>query len=119
MSENKKDNLKYAMCYIPFLAIVMYFIEDKKTKELKKHINYWIILFVGLIIANIVLKALFLGFFTVFTTLVYVIISAILAYKAFSWEEISIEVLDSIEKKVDTQLNPKDDKDVLNNKDLF
>ncbi len=118
-TQNKKDNLKFAMCYVPFVAIFLYFVEENKTKELKKHINYWIILFVGLIIINVVLKALFLTFFAWLATLAYIIISAILWYKAFVWENVDIEILENIEKKVDSKLNPKDDRDVLNDKDLF
>jgi hypothetical protein len=42
--ENKQssnnEKTKNAICYIPFAAIVMFFTEQKKSKELMKHIKY-------------------------------------------------------------------------------
>jgi hypothetical protein len=35
-----KDNFKNAICYIPLLAIVLYFIEDIKTDIYMKNIRY-------------------------------------------------------------------------------
>lgn len=43
MDELKKsdsDNLKNALCYIPFVALVLMFVETNKTDELQKHIKY-------------------------------------------------------------------------------
>jgi len=41
MSEStKKENVKNAICYIPFIAIVLYFVEENKTQDFVKHMNY-------------------------------------------------------------------------------
>lgn len=40
MPENNKDNFKYAICYIPLIAIFLYFTEKNTSEEYKKHIKY-------------------------------------------------------------------------------
>jgi len=40
MSTTQNENIKHALCYIPIVAIVILFIEDKKDEKLKKHIRY-------------------------------------------------------------------------------
>jgi hypothetical protein len=40
MSTNQNENIKYALCYIPLVAIVILFIEENKDEKLKKHIRY-------------------------------------------------------------------------------
>lgn len=50
MSESKKDNLKNALCYIPLFSIVIFFAEDKKTDELKKHIKYAVFLLIAYVL---------------------------------------------------------------------
>lgn len=42
MEQNKSnsDNLKNALCYVPFIAIILFFTEEKKSESLKKHIKY-------------------------------------------------------------------------------
>ena len=115
MSENKKDNFKYAMCYIPFVAIVIYFIEENKSKELQKHINYWLILLGSITIINMVFNSLYLGFLAAIATLLYLIASGYLWFKIYSWEEVEVEILNKIEKKVKTF----SDKDEEKEKDVF
>jgi DNA polymerase III delta subunit len=39
-NNSKNENFKNAICYIPFVAIVLFFTENNKTTELKKHIKY-------------------------------------------------------------------------------
>jgi len=59
MDELKKsdsDNLKNALCYIPFVAFVLMFVETNKTEILKKHIKYGAFLFGGYIIGQIILS---------------------------------------------------------------
>ncbi|MDD3646251.1 MAG: hypothetical protein PHH06_02465 [Candidatus Gracilibacteria bacterium] len=96
MSENKKDNLKYALCYIPFFSIVIFFIEDKKTDELRKHIKYAIFLLLAYI-----LLYMFLGWMMgAILSLLYIIISVFLGYKAYNGENVDLEIIDDIEKKI-------------------
>jgi hypothetical protein len=45
MSENKKDNFKYALTYIPLVAFFFYFAEKNKTEEFNKHLKYAMVLF--------------------------------------------------------------------------
>lgn len=116
MRDVKKDNLKSTLCYIPLVAIGMYFLEEDKSERLKKHINYWIILFVWLVIINIVLNAIFLGFFTLFTTLWYIWISVFLWFKVYNWEAIDVEILDNIEKKVKNKIDKNEEQIVKKNK---
>lgn len=42
MEQNKSnsDNLKNALCYVPIVAIILFFTEEKKSDSLKKHIKY-------------------------------------------------------------------------------
>ena len=122
MSETKKDNFKYAMCYIPFVAIVIYFIEDNKSKELQKHINYGIILLALLVVINMVFNSLYLGFLAAIATLLYIIASGYLWYKIYSWEEVEVDILNKIEKKVKnfSDKNEEKGKDVFKDeKDVF
>jgi hypothetical protein len=45
-NKSSSDSLKHALCYIPLVAIVLFFVEEKKTDELRKHIKYGVILLV-------------------------------------------------------------------------
>ena len=35
-----KSNLQNALCYAPFVAIILFFSVEKKSETLKKHIKY-------------------------------------------------------------------------------
>ena len=99
MEEFKKsgsDNLKNAFCYIPLAALVLFFIEENKTDELRKHIKYWAILLAWYVILQAVLGWLLSGilFF------VYMTISGFLFYKTYQWEDVNLEHIDNLEKKV-------------------
>ena len=100
--ENKKDNLKNALCYIPLVNIVLFFVEENKTEEFKKHLNKGLLLF----FIYLFIKAILWMFFWYWwwywwvITLIYFIISGVLFYKAYNWENIQIEVLDNVEEKI-------------------
>jgi len=58
MSEKSNNaNLKNALCYVPFVAFVLFFVEENKTIDLLKNIKYGAGLFVLYILLNT-----FLGF---------------------------------------------------------
>lgn len=38
--QTSNQNTKNALCYIPLVAFILYFIEDKKTEEFSKHLRY-------------------------------------------------------------------------------
>jgi len=107
MSEIKKDNLKNSLCYIPFAAIVLSFTEEEKSEELKKHIKHWITLLVIYILVSMLFRWLFWWMFHLYfffwigniVTLIYFIVSGILWYKAYMWEDVKVDILDDMEEK--------------------
>lgn len=100
MSENNKDNFKYSLSYVPLVAFVLLFIEKDITKEFRKHINYWMILFWVYFVVTFIFKALFLYILLPIVFLAYIVVSVILWYKVYSWEETQVDALDNIEDKL-------------------
>jgi fatty acid desaturase len=116
MSDNKETaniRMKNALCYIPLASFFIHFTETKKTKELKKHIKYWIVLFIAYAILNVLLWI----FFGWLVLVIYLGISWFLWYKAYNWDEINIEIIDNLGSNKSDK-NKKDssdkDEDVLN-----
>ena len=103
MSHIDNNNLKNALCYIPLVAIILAFTEENKTEEFKKHMNHWIFLFIIYLVVKLILGMFFFywsfGIFGILTFL-YFVISIILWYKAYVWEDIQVDILDNIEDKV-------------------
>lgn len=115
MSEDNKSvnaKNKNALCYIPLAAFFIHFTETKKTPELKKHIKYWIILFIGYSLLSFLLWWLIWWFLFI----IYLWISWVLWYKAYNWEEINISFIDDFDnKKTDKNKDSSDkDEDILN-----
>lgn len=96
-----KDNFKNAICYIPLLAIFLYFIEEGKTEKYFKNIKYWIYLFLLYVLSTIIIY-FFLYYWAILFILflIYIIISAYFWFKAYKWNEINIFVIDELDKKV-------------------
>jgi uncharacterized membrane protein len=91
------------LCYIPLVAIVILFIEENKDEKLKKHIRYWIIMFLIYLILTTFITIIFSSLAFIINGLVvltYFIISWVLWYKAYSWEDGQVELLDNIENKI-------------------
>lgn len=104
MENTNWDQIKNALCYIPIVAIVLYFIEQNKTKTLEKHIRYWIVLFVWYSILTILVS----WFFMWFIVLAYMWASVFLWYKAYLWEDVQISFIDNFfEKKTNNNSNTK------------
>jgi len=104
---NKKSNLKNALCYIPLVVIVLAFTETEKTEEFKRHLHRGIFLFVLYLFVRVVLWIFFFYYSFVFwwlVTLIYFIISWVLFYKAYMGENIKIDPLDDFEEKVKDSL---------------
>ena len=40
MSESNNANLKNALCYVPFVAFILFFLETNKSADLLKNIKY-------------------------------------------------------------------------------
>ena len=103
MSTNQNENIKYALCYIPLVAIVILFIEDNKSEDLKKHIRYWIILFSIYLLITIFVSLFFFKLSFIVNWLVvltYFILSWILGYKVYEWNDTKVDILDDITDKV-------------------
>jgi uncharacterized membrane protein len=100
---SKKDNLKNAMCYIPVVSVIFFFIESNRSDEFNKHIKYGIFL----LIAYIILMFFLWWAFWWLLALVYLWISWFLWYKAYNWENIELEVFDTLEKTVKEKMNEK------------
>lgn len=115
MSDNKTANerTKNALCYIPLAAFFIHYTETKKSNELKKHIKYWIVLFIGYAILSFILWI----FLWPLIFIIYLWASWVLWYKVYNWEDVNIGFIDNFdknkseEKKKDS--SDKDD-DVLN-----
>lgn len=103
-TENKEfsqsENFKNALCYIPLVAFVLFFTEKTKTVAMKKHIKYGAILSLTYIVLYFIMGLVFLGGFRGIVFLVYIALSGFLIYKAYKGQEIKIEYIDTLEKKV-------------------
>lgn len=89
--KRKSDRVKNAMCFVPFFAIVIHFVEKDKTERIKKNIVYAIVLLVFFTILPILPL---LSFW--FTWLMYLFTSGFLVYKSYIWEDVDFEFLDNI-----------------------
>lgn len=105
MDENKQtnENVKYTLCYVPVVAIILYFIEKNKTPILEKHIRYGMVLFITYVILTILISWLFtwLLFFA------YIWLSIFLGYKTYSGEDVQIKIIDDIFDKNKTNKSEK------------
>ncbi|NDK07815.1 hypothetical protein EOM39_01050 [Candidatus Gracilibacteria bacterium] len=96
-----KDYFKNAICYIPFLAIVLYFIDDIKSEEYKKNIKYGVYLFVLYVFITVLIYFfLYYGAVLFILFLVYLIFSFYYGIKAYRGEDVNIFVIDELDKKV-------------------
>lgn len=98
-----KDNFKNTVCYIPLIAIGLYFIEEPKTEDYKKNIRYWIYFF-GLYVLSSIIIYFFLLYWAILFILffVYIIMSVFYWFKAYRWDDINIFVIDELDKKVNS-----------------
>jgi len=103
MPKNNKNNFKYAICYIPLIAIFLFFIEKNANDEYKKHIKYWVMLFVLYVVTTTILNVLWLWWLNWFVVLAYIIISLYLWYKTYNWEKVDVEILNDISEKIENK----------------
>ena len=50
--------LKHALCYIPLVGAVLFFVENNKSTELMKHIKYGTFLFLAYILLNFIFNVI-------------------------------------------------------------
>lgn len=94
------DKFKNAICYIPFVSIILFFIEEKKSKELLKNIKYGAFLLLGYIIIRFLITGVLLLPIWGLLFLIYAGVSIFFWYKAYSGEDVTIEYIDKFEEKV-------------------
>jgi len=97
MSESNNANLKNALCYVPFVAFILFFLETNKSADLLKNIKYGAWLFIAYFVVQFI-AGLFHLSSLIFV--VYLIASIYLGYKAYIGEAIEIEWMDVIEDKI-------------------
>jgi len=115
MTNNSTANerTKNALCYIPLAAFFIHFTETKKSTELKKHIKYWIIIFIAYSLLSFVISWLFWGLLFV----IYIWFSWYLWFNAYNWNDINLSFIDSFlddKSKKDKKDSSDKDDDVLN-----
>jgi len=103
MSENNKENFKYAICYIPLVAIFLFFTEKNTNEQYKKHIKYWMILFWIYAATTTLLNILWMSWFNWLVFIAYMSISIFLGYKAYNWEKVDVDVLNDISDKFENK----------------
>jgi len=88
MPQSNNANLKNALCYVPFVAFILFFLEANKTPDLLKNIKYGAGLFITYFVLNFIA-----GLFGLSTLMfvVYMIASIYLGYKAYIGETIELE----------------------------
>lgn len=102
-NEERRDNFKDAICYIPLVAIFLYFTEKNPDEEYKKHIKYWMLLFWLYIVITTILRWMLLWGLTFFVFLAYIILSLFLWFKAYNWDKVEVEILDNISDKLENK----------------
>lgn len=105
-SENHNERVKNALCYIPIVAFVLFFIEENKTPDLDRNIKYGMIFFWVYFILTLIISWLFTGLLF----LVYIWISIYFGYKAYNGEDIKVEFIDNLLEK-NTNKSNKEKKD--------
>jgi uncharacterized membrane protein len=105
--EPKKDILlreefTHSFSYFPYFIgpLVMFFLADSDRKKLMVHIKYSSVIAFIAILCIIAMNS----FFTWLVSLLYLGLSIFLALKAYSWEKIQIDFIDSLEDSVQEKL---------------
>lgn len=94
----ENENIVHALSYVPYFigAVAMYFLGGSDKKAAMHHIKYSALIAAAVIILTFVLN----GFFIQILALGYLIGSAYLAWKAYNGEDVTIEILDTVEDKI-------------------
>ena len=100
INNTNRNNFKNAICYIPWVAIWLFFTESNRSDELNKNIKYWISLFVAFIFVRFLIEWILMIPIWGILFIIYIWISWVLLYKAHKWEKIDIEYINKIEEKV-------------------
>lgn len=90
-------NTVHALSYFPFFIgpVAMYFLWKTDKKKALRHIKYSLIMAGAVVVLFMILN----DFMSRLVTLAYVWASAYFAYKAYMWEEVKIDILDTVEEE--------------------
>lgn len=108
MEENEvsnSDKFKHWLCYIPFVSIVLFFTENDKSEELMKHIKYSTFLLIVYLFLNFILLWIFFLKAWWILFIIYAWITGFLWWKAYNWEDVQLDYIDDLEKKVKENMN--------------
>jgi uncharacterized membrane protein len=91
-------NIVHALAYVPYLigAVAMYFLGKSDKKSAMHHITYSALIAAAVMLLTFVLN----GFFIQILALVYLVSSAYFGWKAYNGEDVTIEILDTVEDKI-------------------
>lgn len=94
----EQENTVHALSYFPYGigALAMFLLGKSDKKKLMHHVKYSALIAIAVFILLFVLN----GFFARLISLVYLAGSAYLAWKAYNGEEVTIEILDTVEDKI-------------------
>lgn len=97
-----KERFKNSIAYIPWVALILFFVKQWKTPELEKNIRYWIY-FMILYILSIMIISIFMFSAPIILIIlfIYLVLSAVYAYLAYKWNDINISFIDKIHKFVE------------------
>ncbi len=102
----EQANMVHALAYIPYgvWAIAMFFLALSDKNKAMHHIKYSGIIAVAAILGHVLLNGSFIGWL-IFPA--YIAGSAYLGWKAYNGEEVTIELLDSVEEKIEGAVKKK------------
>ncbi len=92
----KSQRFKNMLCYVPFGSVFLFFIEKNKTPEFMKHIKYGAVLLILYVVLNAFLGWMWLAWLIF---LAYIGVSGFLWWKAYEWKDVTLTIIDDLEKK--------------------
>jgi uncharacterized membrane protein len=110
-NKSNSDNFKNALCYIPFVSIVLFFTEQKKSKDLMKHIKYWSYLLFAFVLIRFIVVWILMIPISWLLFLVYIWITGFFWYKVYSWEDVDIEYIDEFDEKLKENMGNSNNKE--------
>lgn len=96
------ENMVHALSYFPFFIgpIAMYFLGNTNNVLKMHHIKYATIMAIAVLLSFLILN----NIFSQLVSMVYIVASGYFAFKAYKWEVVKVEILDTIEQKFNEQI---------------
>jgi len=94
----EKQNIVHALAYVPYFiwAIAMLVLWKTNKQAAMHHIKYSALIALAVFILFVILN----GFVAMLVNIAYLVVSGLFAIKAYNWEEIKVEILDTVEDKI-------------------